>query len=371
MKLAHEFTWIRDDDALAALCIDCASRDAVFIDTEFVRRTTFFAKVGLIQIATGEHYYLVDPLLIDNWQPLQALLTNTAVVKVMHSCSEDVDVFYNLLGVEPTPLFDTQIACAIAGLDYGLGFAKMAAHFCDIELDKGETTSDWIARPLTDSQCQYAVADVVWLIPCYRQLMSLLTEQGRVDWVIEDSAHMVRNHVCMQSADSLYKRMKGIGNLNSRQLAVCKYVCAWRDEIARELDRPKTRVISDSEIISLAKKPPYDARDLENYGFAYGWMKRYAKPALAAVRLGQNEAEADCPSYTDYERQAKQLLVALRTEVKATASQLQLPDTALAGKKDLLSLLASVKQTDALNPEMLGWRKTLVGDKLAQIVRDF
>lgn len=371
MTLAHEFTWIRDNQALAALCTECAGRDAVFIDTEFVRRTTFFAKVGLIQIATGEDYYLIDPLLIDSWQPLSDLLVNPAVIKVMHSCSEDVDVFHHLLGVQPAPLFDTQIACALAGLDYGLGFARMVAHFCDIELDKGETTSNWLARPLSDSQCQYAVADVVWLIPCYRQLHSLLTQQARLAWVIEDGANMIRNHVCMQSAESLYTRMKGIGKLNPQELAICKHLCAWRDNTSRELDRPKSRVISDPEIISLARKPPYDNNSLDSYGFGYGWTKRFAKPAVAAVRLGQNEAKEDCPDYIDYERQAKPLLTAMRAIVKTVATDLKLADTALAGKKDLLALLASLKQNDSLSPAMSGWRKSLVGEKLQQLVRDF
>lgn len=370
MKLAHSFTWICDNQALADLCALCARREAVFIDTEFVRRTTFFAKVGLIQIATGEDYYLVDPLAIDAWQPLQALMTDPNVVKVMHSCSEDVDVFHNLLGVAPSPLFDTQIACSLAGLDYGMGFAKMVAHFCDIELDKGETTSDWLARPLTDSQCQYAVADVVWLIPCYRQLMALLQALGRQAWVLEDSAQLVASHVCTQAPDTLYKRMKGIGRLKPQQLAICRSVCAWRDTTARELDRPKNRLISDAEIIAIAKRPPYDSHDFERNGFGFGWIKRYGKPVLEALRQGQNIGAANYPQQTDYEHEYRPIYKAMKAEVGAVAGRMQLAENALAGKKELLNLLESMLTQQTLSPEMQGWRKPIIGETLAHIVRD-
>ncbi len=367
MKVNIDFQWLNNDTDLKAACEHWSQQAHIFIDTEFVRRTTFYARVGLIQIGDEQHNYLLDPLNINDWGPFSDLLKNTNVVKVMHSASEDVDVFYHLLGVSPVPLFDTQIACGISGMDAGIGFAKMVLEFCQVSLDKGETTSDWLARPLSDKQCQYAVADIAYLKPCYKALCKRLEQQQRFNWVLEDSQHMINNHVCLLPADSLYRRMKGTGRLSNRELAICQYLCAWRDTHAKALDKPKSRIIKDADVLSLAKRPPVNIEQfVHSETFSHGWKARFAETALQAIQMAQALPQEDLPLVVDDDDKAtKKILSVLRNIISHHAEQYGIAETSLASKKDLLSLIKSVKAENALNIEMAGWRKSIVGDRLA------
>ena len=165
------YSLIDQDDQLADVCQKARQHAAVALDTEFVRTRTYYPQLGLIQLFDDQQLVLIDPLNIRDWSPFIDLLTDTSVTKFLHAGGEDLEVFLHRFGVLPTPMIDTQILAAFSGQPLSWGFASMVAHFTQVELDKSESRTDWLARPLTQRQCEYAAADVHYLLPIARQLM--------------------------------------------------------------------------------------------------------------------------------------------------------------------------------------------------------
>ncbi|HEY0892485.1 MAG TPA: ribonuclease D, partial [Cellvibrio sp.] len=167
MLIPSEPIWIDQDDQLTELCAVWRKQAAIAVDTEFMRSDTFYPIAGLLQIGDGKGCYLIDPLAIKNLAPLRELMLDTAVTKVLHSCSEDLEVFQRWLGVVPAPLFDTQIAAAFAGLGFSLGYSGLVKNLLTIEIPKDETRSDWLQRPLSVAQLNYAALDVAHMLVVY------------------------------------------------------------------------------------------------------------------------------------------------------------------------------------------------------------
>ena len=161
--MAIEIHWIRDDQSLAEHCRDWHLLPFVAVDTEFMRVDTFYPKAGLIQIGDGQRAFLIDPLLIGNWQPLADLLEDSGVVKVLHACSEDLEVLLRLTGKLPQPLFDTQLAAGYLNIGFSMGYSRLVQDVLGLDLPKGETRSDWLQRPLSETQVSYAAEDAVHL----------------------------------------------------------------------------------------------------------------------------------------------------------------------------------------------------------------
>jgi ribonuclease D len=181
-----QWNLIESDAALRAALSQLDDGGAVAVDTEFMRRNTFYPQVALVQLCFGDKALLVDPLAIQDTSVLVELLTNPQIIKVLHSASEDLEVFQRWLGVVPEPLFDSQRAAALLDMGFGLGYSSLVKLICDVDLPKGETRSDWLQRPLTASQCEYAAQDVAWLLPVWRHLQARCDEQGKTDWVLAD-----------------------------------------------------------------------------------------------------------------------------------------------------------------------------------------
>ena len=158
--MAIDIHWIRDNASLAQHCASWRNLPFVAVDTEFMRVDTFYPIAGLLQVSEGERAYLIDPLLIDDWAPFAALLQDPAVVKVLHACSEDLEVFLRLTGSLPVALFDPQLAAAYLNLGFSMGYSRLVQAVLNIELPKGETRSDWLQRPLTANQVRYAAESV-------------------------------------------------------------------------------------------------------------------------------------------------------------------------------------------------------------------
>ncbi len=184
------WTLIESSEALDSVLSDNRRHAMVAVDTEFRRRDTFFPQVALLQLCWGKGSYLIDPLQLTDLSALRAFLTDSSQGKLIHSASEDLEVFSHWLGVLPAPLFDTQRAASLVGLGAGQSYRALVAHFFDIELPKDETQSDWLQRPLTDAQAQYAAQDVTYLHPMGVQLQNQALERNRLDWVLEEGARL-------------------------------------------------------------------------------------------------------------------------------------------------------------------------------------
>ena len=183
-----QYQLITTYEQLEKVCIAAQRQEAIALDTEFVRTRTLTPHLGLIQLYDGHQLVLIDPLAIENMQPFVSLLENEAVVKVLHSCSEDLETFLTAFGTLPSPIFDTQFAASVLGKGPTLGYAKLVEMLCDVSLDKGESRTDWLARPLREAQLSYAANDVLYLLPCYQQLDAEIKQAGKVHWIFDEIA---------------------------------------------------------------------------------------------------------------------------------------------------------------------------------------
>ncbi|TWI53745.1 ribonuclease D [Pseudomonas duriflava] len=249
--------WIKDNESLARHCAHWRTCPFVVLDTEFMRVDTFYPIAGLVQVGDGEASYLIDPLTIDDWQPFVEVLEAQAVVKVLHACSEDLEVFLQLTGSLPVPLFDTQLAAAYLGMGHSMGYSRLVHEVLNIALPKDETRSDWLQRPLTELQERYAAADVEHLAELYQVLSARLDPSKRA-WLLEDGAELVA-HLRQDSDPSLaYQDVKLGWRLSRQQLAVLREICAWREQEARRSNQPRNRIVRERSLWPLARLQPTD-----------------------------------------------------------------------------------------------------------------
>jgi len=252
--------WISDPTDLTARLARRPAR--VGLDTEFIRERTYWPQLALVQIAIEDDILLVDPLVPGMCEALAPMLADRHILKVMHSASEDIVAFKRACGVAPTPLFDTQIAAGLAGIGAGMGYQRIVQDLLHVTLEKGEQRSDWLRRPLTASQLDYAADDVVHLDAIYRALASKLDELGRRAWLDEDSARLAAGadengerwpHLSMRSAQFLDMAAQ------RRLLRLLR----WRDAYARTNDRPRTWILDNELATALARNPPIDRDGLK------------------------------------------------------------------------------------------------------------
>ena len=357
---------IESDAALRDLLTRADGCDAVMVDSEFMRRNTFYPQVALLQLcfATGpasDCAWLIDPLQIEDPAPVAKLLSNPAVLKVLHSASEDLEVFQRWLGMMPQPLFDTQRAAALLGLGFGMWYAGLVNTICDVELSKGETRSDWLQRPLTRSQCDYAAQDVSWLLRVWQSLHSQCIEQGKLDWVLADGADATRAPI---NGTNYYQRIKTAWKLDSRQLGALVAICEWREKTARSRDKPRSWIIDDKACLELARSDPDSQAALrEEVDLPAPALRRYADDLLALLAAQREVSDAQLPSRLPPPLDARQrdVMKKLKARVRAIGEALNVAPEVLLQGKDYELLLRSVQDESLAPPaHWLGWRDVQV-----------
>jgi ribonuclease D len=366
--VAIDIHWIRDDASLAAHCAEWQLLPYVAVDTEFMRVDTFYPIAGLIQIGDGARAYLIDPLTIDQWHPLAALLENPAVVKVLHACSEDLEVLLRLTGSLPLPLFDTQLAAAYLNLGFSMGYSRLVQEVLGLELPKGETRSDWLQRPLSDTQISYAAEDAVHLAEVYERLRPRLAAE-RVEWVLEDGAELVAQLRREVDPNELYREAKLAWKLAPAQLAVLRELCAWREREARARDVPRNRIVREHALWPLAKTQPDNLQALARIEDMHPRTVRHDGETLLALieeaaSLPPEQWPQPVPEPLPIEAAA--LLKQLRGVGQATAQALGIAPELMLRKKTLEALLKSGYPSGPyqLPDSLRGWRRELMGQAL-------
>jgi ribonuclease D len=371
---APGFTWIDGDQALARAAGGWEGLPAVALDTEFVRERTFYPRLGLIQVAAGPAAYLVDPLAIRDLSPLARLLGAAGTVKVLHSASEDVEVLFRAFDAVPAPLFDTQVASGLAGLGISLSYQRLVQELLGVELPKGETRTNWLARPLSPAQRAYAAEDVAWLLPLYRRLCDELAARERLDWALEDSAALLDTGRFAPDPEAAYLRLKGASRLGQRQLAVLRGLAAWRDREARRRDLPRGFVLRDEPILALALRQPATMEELRRVpGLEDGQAGRDGAAWLELIRQAAALPAGELPGLPwrpPASAAVRDLELRLRELVRQRAAALALPPEALASRRTLDALLRAAFAPGAagapprLPRELAGWRRQVIGDDL-------
>lgn len=358
---------IVSDEALAEKLESVKACETVMVDTEFMRRDTFFPQIALLQLcfvgdaADEKIAWLIDPLAISDLAPLKTLLTNPCVLKVLHSASEDLEVFNHWLGVTPAPLFDTQRAAAVLDRGFGLGYRALVQSICDVDLPKGETRSNWLKRPLTQAQCDYAGLDVTWLLPVWRELYVDCVAADKLDWVLADGADAAS---AMGSAQVGYhKRVKTAWKLDREALGRLVAICEWREVEARERDRPRSWIIDDKACLRVAIEAPEDEQALRSLELPPPVHRRYAQRLLELLEQQGWAPDSELPQRLPAPLEASQrdLLKRLKARARQVAQALGVAPEYLLAAKDYELLIRQTEGMAIDEPKSWdGWREVAV-----------
>jgi ribonuclease D len=373
-----EYNFIISNQALADFCLQASQAEAIAVDTEFVRTRTLYPQLGLIQIYDGKQLVLVDPLAIDDFSSLTALLTNPNVVKILHSCSEDLETFWHAFKVMPSPIFDSQFAASIVGMGPALGYAKLVDIMLDITVDKGESRTDWIARPLRVEQCDYAAKDVLYLFQLYPELKTRVEEQNKLSWVFAEIAHLSVKKQTAIPLDSVYLTIKNNWKLTSKGLLILKKLAAWRTSTARQRDMALNFVVREENLVSIATLQPSSKNELRSIqGMNPHEVRIHGDALLAIVAECQKVTEESYPQRVkrlndieDY----KNIAASVKKLCLSVAESHGIPPELVGSKKQINQLLKWCWFTQdetrdmGLQPDLLSsWRRPLLVNELVKI----
>ncbi|MBB3169039.1 ribonuclease D [Simiduia aestuariiviva] len=365
MTIATTPIWVDTQAELESLCARWQQQAAIAIDTEFMRSQTYYPHAGLIQVGDGQGCYLIDPLAIDDLSALATLMTHPGTVKVIHSCSEDLEVFRYLLDVVPKPMFDTQIAAAFANFGFSQGYAALIQQLLSVGLEKGETRSDWMQRPLSQSQLHYAALDVAYLLVAYGKILAELKALGRLEWVREECAILVAAAEQPTEFDDAYTKIKLAWKLYPDQLAILRDVCVWRERTARELDIPRNRLMKEGAAWELARRKPTSAKQLANIeGMGSRALREYSDTLLALIAKAEANGLPDRMPKPFTPRQGE-VLKRFKAIAQSVSDAQRITPEILTRKKDLEALARSVLAGQPQLPDSFtGWRYPIIGELL-------
>lgn len=364
--------WIDSAAALDELCQRWRQQKAIALDTEFMRSRTFYPQPALVQVGDGEHCYLIDNLAIGRdsatgLEPLRQLLLDTGVTKIMHSCSEDLETLERLLDAIPEPTFDTQIAAAMTGMGAGLGYAATVKQMLNIDLPKSETRSDWLQRPLSEAQKNYAALDVAWLPAMYGMLVKKLREQERLEWLQEDCAALVNAARNPQPPEMYYRKVKGAWRLRGTNLAALQDLCTWREREARRRDMPRNHLLKEHLCLDLARDLPRHKATLARPGLEGRTLREYGETLLQIIQHAAARDDTPPPLPQPLGRREGEWLKQLRKRTATVAEACGLPAEILVRKKELEALVQAPRpELPELEGRLCGWREEVIGQPLLE-----
>lgn len=360
---------ISSDASLAAACQRWSDAGLIGLDTEFIQERTYHPRPALVQVSDAQGVLLVDPTKISEFGPLVEVLADPSVVVVMHACTEDFKVLKVLTGSTPRQVFDTQLGAAFAGHRFSLGYRELVETLLNVTLEKGETRSNWLKRPLSPSQVHYATLDVLYLLPLYRHLSAELKRMRRTSWLEEEFAHQRRIHAADSRPEASYLRIQGRGVLSPPRHAVLRRLSAWRETVAMARDMPRRHLLPDRALIALAGAPPPTGGRLQSVnGISPRFRRRYESTVAKRIRA----ALADGPAGADYPtnmRPHADTLARMRDTTRQAAEHLGLAPEVLATRRALESLLAATLKHEPIPPEFQGWRHAVVTPALLDCTR--
>lgn len=365
--LPSDAVWVDRRETLDQWLADLPDEARLGLDTEFMRRNTFHPQLALLQLGWDGRYALVDPLAFDIGDALRSRLHTGDAVTVMHSAGEDLETLAPYLPGGPRALFDTQIAAAFVGMGLGISYRALVAELCHVDLDKGETRSDWMQRPLTDSQRLYAALDVVYLESIHDQLAERLEQRGRTAWHAEDCERLKHRASATEGDAQPQRGMRGAADWPRAKQALLRRVLRWRDRTARALDRPRPWLLEDALAMSLVQQPPASQVELDQRSRGQRALRSAQRDELfGLLREPVDEAEiaATAPVAHPLQGEAKKALGAMKDCVDALATELDLPSGLLCPRKVLEEYVAGAEWPEFLE----GWRQELLGERLPPLL---
>lgn len=370
------FTVITDNTALLEICNLAQQQSAVALDTEFMRVSTYFPKLGLIQLYDGERVSLIDPLAITDFSPFVALLSNSKVLKILHSCSEDLLVFLQEFDQLPHPMIDTQIMARFIGLGTSAGLAKLAQQYLNVEIDKGATRTNWIKRPLSDIQLQYAAGDVWYLLPLYHILEKELAKTPWEQAVRDDCELALSKTHKLQERDSekAYLDIPNAWKLNPLELSRLRILAQWRQNVGIERDLALSYIVKSDNLWKVAKNNPRNTSEMLEVGLTENEVRVRGKKILQLLAQARRISSNDYPKPIERiseDPRYKKTIRLLQEKVNSLTPEGLTPEI-VASKRTLEELIKWVWKYDCSQgklPELLiGWRKP-IGEKLVDVLK--
>jgi len=362
--------YINTADQLATLCEQIKQASWLALDTEFLREKTYYPKFCLLQIATPDWVVCVDPLVLPNLDDLFAAIYNPAIVKVFHSCHQDIEIFYQMTGKVPGPIFDTQVAAPLLGYQDNPGYAMLVSSLLNINLNKAHTRADWSKRPLTEAEIQYAADDVIYLCQIYQIMLKKLSALGRTDWLTQDFKALENPSNYQLEPQLAWLKIRGKNKLTARQLSIVQTLAEWREASAQAENRPKSWLLRDELIFDMAKLQPETATELANIrGISERTVQRYGRKLCELIATAKNNdpiplKEKDRANKKSQQHEA--ILDILTALVRIRAEENSLNPTILATRKDLEALLFN-EEEDC--PLLHGWRYSMAGKELVGLLK--
>ncbi|MDH3712461.1 MAG: ribonuclease D [Gammaproteobacteria bacterium] len=347
--------YVDDDPALLRLVADLRKQSWFALDTEFEREKTYYARLCLVQIATPDWVACIDPHALDNFDALREVMLDTSVLKVLHACSQDCEIFYQRWGAVPAPIFDTQVAAPLLGYTDQLGYAALVENMLGVHLPKSHTRTDWCQRPLSDAQLRYAEDDVRYLAALYPQLRDALLRRERLHWLTDDFAELSEPAKYANPPTDAWRRLRRLDRLANTQLATVQALAEWRETTAQARNLPRAWLLRDAALLDLARAAPTDTAELRAVENLHPRLvSRHGDTLLDLIADASERPPRGLPESPSAPLTAGESaeLAKLREQVQEQASHLEIDPDLLASRKKLVRLVRGEPVSDVFK----GWR---------------
>jgi ribonuclease D len=362
-----DYDYIDSDAELAAFCATLAAASYCAIDTEFIRESTYYPELALIQIASEDQLACIDPLAISDFSPLADILASPDLLKVFHSSSQDLEILYQKFAAVPTPVFDTQLAAAVLGYNHQISYADLVRQVTGVQLEKKHTRANWTRRPLSRDELDYAMDDVRYLLAVYQDLNARLESGRRYSWIEKDLQAMsdAGNYEVDQS--QLWKRLRGVQKLKGEKLQIASDLCRWREQLAQQQNRPRRWIAKDDAIIEIARQKPETIHALSRIPeLSDKTVKRHGEKLLRIVAQAADKDSAQWPQHDRIKNlDSRQMALGdcLMALCRMISDSNDIALATLATRKDIDNLILNQKSSRLTQ----GWRFAMAGEQRAVV----
>ena len=364
---------INTPDALETLVNRALDAPCVGIDTEFVWEQTYYPRLGIIQVGLSENdCHLIDAVTLSDLSPLGTLLSDPHTVKILHDAQQDLWILRRITDAIPCNIFDTRCAAGFAGLSSNLSLGNLLRMRLNIQLPKTETRTDWLRRPLSDKQLEYALDDVRFLPALREHILTDIQRRGRENWLAEElRQYDIAKLYDDRAPEEQYTRIKGTGRLSRRDMAIVRELATWREKTARQVDRPRNRVMGDDAIVQIARRKPQSIQSLKRVrGIARATINQYGNSLLNAVQRGLAIDEKNCPPISppvrpDLFEDARLDLAMALLRGRCLSEGI---DIAMVASRSEVKEFISRKKNATDNPLHTGWRREFLGADLIALL---
>ena len=352
---------IKDNNTLKKFCKKCIKEKVLAIDTEFVRENTYYPVLCLVQIASKNFSAAIDPLSDIDMSPVLELLFNKNILKVFHAGRQDVEIFFNLTGQIPEPIYDTQIAAMFCGLGDQVSYDKLVNKFLGLTLTKDSQFSNWLQRPLTNKQLQYALADVNYLIRVYPLINKMIRDADRTKWVEREIQYLNNKKLYNINSNEVWERIK-VKNPKREVLNILKYLAKWREIECKKRNIPRNKLIKDEHLVTLSHLKPKDILSIKKIrGIPKNLSNIDLNKIIETIKIAQNIDINEWPEIPTYIRKSnvdKVSLDLLKLLLSYCSQESGLAEKLIANADELRSILdGNIKDLKVFN----GWRNEVFG----------